>query len=52
MSSQIFKSRFSKSFFYELLQDLREAIAGSERDFTQIPMSKAILLLKIGRAHV
>jgi putative MATE family efflux protein len=47
MSSQIFKSRFSKSFFYELLQDLREAIAGSERDFTQIPMSKAILLLSI-----
>ena len=28
-------------------QDLREAIGGSERDFTKIPLSKAILLLSI-----
>jgi len=31
----------------EFFQDLREAIAGSERDFTQIPLSKAIILLSI-----
>jgi putative MATE family efflux protein len=47
MSQFIFKSRFKRSFFRELFQDLREAIGGSERDFTQIPMGKAILLLSI-----
>lgn len=29
------------------MQDLREAVSGSERDFTQIPLGKAILLLSI-----
>ena len=31
----------------EFFQDLKEAIGGSERDFTKIPLSKAILLLSI-----
>ena len=31
----------------EFFRDLREAIGGSERDFTQIPLGKAILLLSI-----
>ena len=31
----------------EFFRDLREAIGGSERDFTQIPLSKAIILLSI-----
>ncbi|RLD71557.1 MAG: MATE family efflux transporter [Bacteroidetes bacterium] len=31
----------------EFFQDLREAIGGSERDFTKIPLSKAIILLSI-----
>lgn len=31
----------------EFLSDLREAIGGSERDFTKIPLSKAIVLLSI-----
>jgi putative MATE family efflux protein len=29
------------------MQDLREAVSGSERDFTQIPIGKAIMLLSI-----
>lgn len=29
------------------MQDLREALSGSERDFTQIPLGKAILLLSV-----
>ncbi len=43
----IFKKLFSKTFFRELFRDIRESIAGSERDFTKIPLSKAILLLSI-----
>ena len=41
------KSRLSKSALREFLSDLREAIGGSERDFTKIPLSKAIILLSI-----
>ena len=47
MSYIRFSSRFSKSSIGEFFSDLREAIGGSERDFTQIPLSKAILLLSI-----
>ncbi len=47
MSSSKFSFRFKKSYFRQFFQDMREAIAGSERDFTQIPISKAILLLSI-----
>lgn len=43
----IFKTLFSKAFFREFWHDLRESLAGSERDFTKIPLSKAILLLSI-----
>ena len=43
----IFKTLFSRTFFREFFRDLRESIAGSERDFTKIPLSKAILLLSI-----
>ncbi len=42
-----FRSRFSKSSILEFFQDLKEAIAGSEQDFTKIPLSKAIILLSI-----
>jgi putative MATE family efflux protein len=42
-----FQSRFSRSVLREFFRDLRESLAGSERDFTQIPLSKAILLLSI-----
>ena len=47
MSHISIRSRFSKSSIHGFFQDLREAIAGSERDFTQIPLSKAIILLSI-----
>jgi len=47
MSHISIRSRFSKPFIREFFQDLREAIGGSERDFTQIPLSKAIILLSI-----
>jgi putative MATE family efflux protein len=47
MSPFSIRSRFSKSAFLDFLSDLKEAIGGSERDFTQIPISKAILLLSI-----
>jgi putative MATE family efflux protein len=40
-------SRFSKDLIREFFRDLREAIGGSERDFTEIPLNKAILLLSI-----
>jgi putative MATE family efflux protein len=40
-------SRFSKDLLREFFRDLREAIGGSERDFTEIPLNKAILLLSI-----
>jgi len=41
------KSLFSRSSLREFFGDIREAIAGSERDFTQIPLGKAILILSI-----
>ncbi len=47
MSSQKYQSSSFRSLFRSFLQDLREAIAGSDRDFTQIPLGKAILLLSI-----
>ena len=47
MLLKIFKALFSKSFLREFLRDMRESLAGSERDFTKIPLSKAILLLSI-----
>lgn len=47
MSHISIRSRFSKPFIREFFQDIREAIGGSERDFTQIPLSKAIILLSI-----
>ena len=47
MLLSIFKALFSKAFFREFFSDLRESLAGSERDFTKIPLSKAILLLSI-----
>ena len=47
MSHIRLKSKFNKQFLRELFIDLKEAIAGSERDFTQIPLSKAIILLSI-----
>jgi len=40
-------SKLSISIVRDFLGDLREAIGGSERDFTQIPLSKAIVLLSI-----
>ncbi len=41
-------SRFKKrTTLRELWSDLREAIAGTEKDFTKIPLGKAILLLSI-----
>lgn len=47
MSSQEYPTSTFRSLLRSFLQDLREAIAGSERDFTQIPLGKAILLLSI-----
>jgi putative MATE family efflux protein len=47
MSSQKYLSSSFRSLVRSFLQDLREAISGSERDFTQIPLGKAILLLSI-----
>ena len=39
--------KFSNSVFGQFFKDLREAIGGSEKDFTQIPLGKAIFLLSI-----
>jgi putative MATE family efflux protein len=47
MLQLILKTLFSRAFFRELFRDLRESLAGSERDFTKIPLSKAIILLSI-----
>ena len=47
MSSSSNSSSSADSRLRVFFQDLREAIAGSERDFTQIPLGKAILLLSI-----
>jgi putative MATE family efflux protein len=41
------KIQLTRSVFREFLSDLRESLAGSERDFTAIPLGKAILLLSI-----
>lgn len=41
------KISHSRAAFREFLSDLRESLAGSERDFTRIPLGKAILLLSI-----
>lgn len=38
---------FERSARRELLSDLKEAIAGTEKDFTRIPLRKAILLLSV-----
>ncbi len=42
-----FKAKYSGFSMRQLFLDLKEAIAGSEQDFTKIPMSKAILLLSV-----
>jgi len=47
MSHISIKSKLSEFSFHEFFQDLKEAIGGSERDFTKIPIGKAILLLSI-----
>jgi Na+-driven multidrug efflux pump len=47
MSHRSQPSRFYNSLLGEFFRDLREAIGGSERDFTQIPLTKAIVLLSI-----
>ena len=47
MSHISLRSKFSNSLLRQFFRDLREAIGGSERDFTQIPLSKAIILLSI-----
>ncbi|RPI46128.1 MAG: MATE family efflux transporter, partial [Bacteroidetes bacterium] len=47
MSHSSPRTGLSKSALRVFLQDIREALGGSERDFTQIPIGKAILLLSI-----
>ena len=47
MSHISIRSRFSKSSLREFYQDIKEAIGGSEKDFTKIPLSKSIILLSI-----
>lgn len=47
MSQSYLKSIRRNLFSRELWSDLKEAISGSDRDFTAIPISKAILLLSI-----
>ncbi|MFC2089308.1 MATE family efflux transporter [Bacteroidota bacterium] len=47
MSQNIAKSIRRNLFSRELWSDLKEAIKGSEKDFTKIPISKAIILLSI-----
>ena len=47
MSHISIRSRFSKSSLHEFYRDIREAIGGSEKDFTKIPLSKSIILLSI-----
>ena len=47
MSQISLRSKYSNSLLRQFFRDLREAIGGSERDFTQIPLSKAIILLSI-----
>jgi len=47
MSHILSSFSLSRSSLRSFFADLREAIGGSERDFTQIPLSKAIILLSI-----
>lgn len=47
MSQNIIQSIRRNLFSRELWSDLKEAIRGTEKDFTQIPISKAIILLSI-----
>ena len=47
MSHISLRSKYSNSLLRQFFRDLREAVGGSERDFTQIPLSKAIILLSI-----
>jgi MATE family, multidrug efflux pump len=47
MSHINFKAKFSGFSMRQLWLDIKESISGSERDFTKIPLSKAILLLSI-----
>ena len=41
------KYRFTKSNLLELWKDIKESIAGTDKDFTNIPLRKSILLLSI-----
>lgn len=43
-------SQAKKTRLQRLWKDLREAIAGSEQDFTQEPISRAIFLLSVPMA--
>jgi putative MATE family efflux protein len=47
MSHISLRGSLSKSSLRGFFQDLREAIGGSEKDFTKIPVGKAIILLSI-----
>lgn len=47
MSQNTFKAIRRNLFTRELWSDLKEAIRGTEKDFTKIPISKAIILLSI-----
>ncbi|MEX0988625.1 MAG: MATE family efflux transporter [Bacteroidales bacterium] len=47
MSQKIIHSLRRNLFSGDLWSDLKESIRGTEKDFTQIPISKAILLLSI-----
>ena len=47
MSQNIIKLNKSRTVLQSFFSDLKEAIGGSERDFTSIPISKAIILLSI-----
>lgn len=44
---RFFNRKFSYNYFQRIKSFLWEAISGSDRDFTQIPLSKAIILLAI-----
>ncbi len=43
-------SPINKNRLQRLWQDLKEAVAGSEQDFTQGPISRAIFLLSVPMA--
>lgn len=42
-----YSKSINKFNFKSLLNDIREAISGTDKDFTSVPLSKAILLLSI-----